>query len=128
MEVFEKIWNYFSFTSALCPWSYLYIWNFIPSSSILWKVRKTRGYKGGGVMHRICGWWLGSKIGVCPAVSPFVVFTKKYLQLYCWSSTTFTASAKWTNHIESSGDALISNFVMCLCSDLTRSYKECFLK
>ena len=23
-----------------------------------------------GVMHRICGWWLGSKIGVRPAVSP----------------------------------------------------------
>ena len=46
MEVFEKIWNYFSLTSALCPWNYLYIWNFIPSSSILWKVRKTRGYKG----------------------------------------------------------------------------------
>ena len=46
-EVFEKIWSYFSLTSALCPWNYLYIWNFIPSSSILWKVRKTRGYKGG---------------------------------------------------------------------------------
>ena len=34
-----------------------------------------------GLMHRICGLWLGSKFGVWPAVSPFVVFTKKYLQL-----------------------------------------------
>ena len=29
-----------------------------------------------GVMHRICGWWLGSNTGVRPAVSPLVVFTK----------------------------------------------------
>ena len=80
-----------------------------------------------GVMHRICGWWLGSKIGVRPAVSPPVVFTKKYLQLYHWSSTTFTAAAKWTNHIENN-EVRLSNFVMCLCSDLTSSHKECFLK
>ena len=80
-----------------------------------------------GVMHRICGCWLGSKIGVRPAVSPLVVFTKKYLQLYHWSSTTFTAAAKWTNHIENN-EVRLSNFVMCLCSDLTSSHKECFLK
>ena len=76
-----------------------------------------------GVMHRICGWWLGSNIGVRLAVSPLVVFTKKYMQLYHWSSTT----AKWTNHIENN-DALLSNSVMCPCSDLTSSHKECFLK
>ena len=80
-----------------------------------------------GVIHRICGWWLGSKIGVRPVVSPVVVFTKKYLQLYHWSSTTFMAAAKWTNHIENN-DVLLSNFVMCFCSDLTSSHKECFLK
>ena len=34
-----------------------------------------------GLMHRICGLWLGSKFAVWPAVRPFVVFTKKYLQL-----------------------------------------------
>ena len=80
-----------------------------------------------GVMHRICSWWLGSKFGVWPAVSPFVVFTKKYLQLNHWSSTTFTVAPKWTNRIENN-DALLSNFVMCLCSDLASSRKECFLK
>ena len=80
-----------------------------------------------GVMHRICGWWLGSKIGVRPAVSPLVVFTKKYLQLYHWSSTTFTVAPKWTNLIENN-DALLSNFVMCFRSDLKSSHKECFLK
>ena len=80
-----------------------------------------------GLMHRICGLWLGSKFGVWPAVSPFVVFTKKYLQLYHWSSTTFTVAAKWTNRIENT-DGLVSNFVMCFCSDLTSSHKECFLK
>ena len=78
-------------------------------------------------MHRICGWWLGLKFEVRPAVSPFLVFTKKYLQLYHWSSTTFTAAAKWTNHIENN-EVRLSNFVMCLCSDLTSSHKECFLK
>ena len=80
-----------------------------------------------GFMHRICGWWLGSKFGVWPAVSPFVVFIKKYLQLYHWSSTTFTDAAKWTNRIENN-DGLLANFVMCLCSDLTSSHKEYFLK
>ena len=80
-----------------------------------------------GLMHRICGLWLGSKLGVWPAVSPFVVFTKKYLQLYHWSSTTFTVAAKWTNRIENT-DGLVSDFTVCLCSDLTSSHKECFLK
>ena len=78
-------------------------------------------------MHRICGWWLGSKFGVRPAVSPFVVFIKKYLQLCHWRSTIFTDAAKWTHRIENN-DGLLSNFVICLCSDLTSSHKEYFLK
>ena len=78
-------------------------------------------------MHRTCGWWLGSKFAVWPAVSPFVVFIKKYLQLYHWSSTTFTDAAKWTNRNENN-DGLLANFCMCLCSDLTSSHTEYFLK
>ena len=77
-----------------------------------------------GLMYIICGLWLGSKLCMASSKSACGFYQEIFAAI---SSTTFTVAAKWTNRIENT-DGLLSNFFMCLCSDLTSSHKECFLK